>query len=37
VAAEHYAACPDNTGNPALLDEYAAFLINCRQWRFWWD
>lgn len=37
VAAEHYAACPDNIESPALLDEYAAFLINCRHWRFWWD
>jgi hypothetical protein len=37
VAAEHYAACPDNTGELALLDEYAAFLVNRRQWHFWWD
>ena len=37
VAAEHYAFCPDNIGGAEQLDEYAAALVGCRHWGFWWD
>ncbi|MFE0508357.1 DUF4253 domain-containing protein [Streptomyces sp. NPDC058964] len=35
VAVEHFAFCPDETGDD--LQEYAKRLIGAHTWSFWWD
>jgi hypothetical protein len=38
VAAEHFAACPDNVWQGAgALEAYAADLVGSPVWSFWWD
>ncbi|GAA5097025.1 DUF4253 domain-containing protein [Nocardia iowensis] len=36
VAAEHLTFCPDNF-DFGTFDDYAAKLIGCHNWGFWWD
>ncbi len=38
IAAEHYAACPDNIDQGiGSIDAYAEELVGLTNWTFWWD